>query len=76
MERFYFIFFFVLYNLALICLNSTNYHAQTILHTVNMAGNPQQRHRPLLRPQLTFKTIKVNYYKGQERFTNSMTAVQ
>ena len=30
----------------------------------------------LLRPQLTFKTIKVNYYKEQERFTNNMTAVQ
>ena len=39
--------FIYLYNFAFICLINTNYHAQTILHTVNMAGNPQQRHRPI-----------------------------
>ena len=39
--------FIYLYNFACICLNNTNYHAHTILHTVSMAGNPQQRHRPI-----------------------------
>ena len=42
-----FITFIYLYNFAFRCLNNTNYHAQTILHTVNMAGNPQQRHLPI-----------------------------
>ena len=39
--------FIYLYNFAFICLNNTNYHAQMISHTVNMAENPQQHHRPI-----------------------------
>ena len=43
-----FIYLFIyLYNFSFICLNNTNYHEQTILHNVNVAGNPQQRHRPI-----------------------------